>query len=95
VPYGCLVPRNLDGLLVAGRHISCDTSAHSFMREIPQCWMTGQAAGTAASLAVACNVAPRSVPVPELQARLLRQGVMLRPRTAAETPTSPAPIQVT
>jgi hypothetical protein len=30
------------GLLVAGRHISCDPSSHSFLREIPQCWMTGQ-----------------------------------------------------
>ena len=38
VPYGCLVPRGIDGLLVAGRHISCDPSSHSFRREIPQCW---------------------------------------------------------
>jgi len=44
VPYGCLVPRGIDGLLVAGRHISCDPSSHSFLREIPQCWLTGHAA---------------------------------------------------
>ena len=36
-----------DGLLVAGRHISCDATSHSFLREIPQCWLTGQAAGAA------------------------------------------------
>ena len=41
VPYGCLVPRDIDGLLVAGRHISCDPSSHSFLRKIPQCWLTG------------------------------------------------------
>jgi hypothetical protein len=34
VPYGCLVPRALDGLLAAGRHISCDANSHGFMREI-------------------------------------------------------------
>ena len=45
VPYGCLVPRAVDGLLVAGRHVSCDAASHSFLREIPQCWLTGQAAG--------------------------------------------------
>ncbi len=93
VPYGCLVPRSLDGLLVAGRHISCDPSAHSFMREIPQCWMTGQAAGTAAGLAAECNVAPRSVPLPDLQASLLRQGVVLRPQITSEPPIPSAVIQ--
>jgi FAD dependent oxidoreductase len=60
VPYGCLVPRTLDGLLVAGRHICCDPSSHSFLREIPQCWLTGQAAGAAAALAVAGRCPPRA-----------------------------------
>jgi hypothetical protein len=86
VPYGCLVPRRLDGLLVAGRHISCDPSAHSFMREIPQCWMTGQAAGTAAGLAAARNVVPRKVPIHDLQNSLLGQGVVLRPLIPSEPP---------
>ncbi|MGE0224729.1 MAG: FAD-dependent oxidoreductase [Acetobacteraceae bacterium] len=78
VPYGSLVPAALDGLLVAGRAISCDATSHSFLREIPQCWMTGQAAGVAAALAVAHRVAPRAVPVAALQAELLRQGAWLR-----------------
>jgi hypothetical protein len=34
VPYGCLVPRALDGLLVAGRHVSSDAASHSFLREM-------------------------------------------------------------
>ena len=50
MPYGCLVPHDLDGLLVGGRHISCDANSHGFMREIPQCWLTGQAAGVGAAL---------------------------------------------
>jgi hypothetical protein len=86
VPYGCLVPRAVDGLLVAGRHVSCDPSSHSFLREIPQCWMTGQAAGVAAALAAAGRSAPRAVPIPLLQAELQGQGVWLRPAisTAAD-----------
>jgi hypothetical protein len=49
VPYAALVAAALDGLLVAGRAISCDATSHSFLREVPQCWLTGQAAGTAAA----------------------------------------------
>ena len=78
VPYGCLVPRAVDGLLVAGRHVSCDAASHSFLREIPQCWLTGQAAGAAAGVAVRCGVMPRAVPVGEVQAELVRQGALLR-----------------
>ena len=48
------------------------------MREIPQCWLTGQAAGAAAAVAVRHGVAPRTVPVAEVQAELRRQGAWLR-----------------
>jgi hypothetical protein len=78
IPYGALVPQQLDGLLACGRHISCDPNSHGFMREIPQCWITGQAAGVAAALAVQNRVAPRAVAVPQLQAALHSQGVYLR-----------------
>lgn len=78
IPYGALVPEALDGLLACGRHISCDKNSHGFMREIPQCWITGQAAGAAAALAVMRGVQPRAVDVRELQGELLKQGVFLR-----------------
>jgi len=78
IPYGSLVPAQLDGLLAPGRHVSCDKNSHGFMREIPQCWITGQAAGTAAALAVRQRVAPRAVDIASLQAALLDQGVFLR-----------------
>jgi hypothetical protein len=78
VPYGALVPEKLDGVLAAGKHISCDTNSHGFMREIPQCWLTGQAAGTAAALAADAGVQPRDVDVKRLQALLVAQGVPLR-----------------
>ena len=77
VPYGALVPERLDGLLAPGRHLSCDATSHSFMREIPQCWMTGQAAGVAAALAAAKGVEPRAVPAAEIRHALRRQGAHL------------------
>jgi hypothetical protein len=77
VPYGCLLPRQTRGLLVAGRHLSCDAATHSFMREIPQCWLTGHAAGAAAALAVAQDCDPALVPIGELRKCLLAQGAHL------------------
>ena len=90
IPYGALVPVRLDGLLACGRHISCDRNSHGFMREIPQCWITGQAAGVAAALAVAAGVEPRDVDVAALQRALLAQGVYLRAATPAASPAAVA-----
>ncbi len=77
VPLGSLVPRALDGLLAAGRHISCDANSHGFMREIPQCWLTGHAAGAAAAVAANRGVQPRAVEVAEVRALLRSQGAHL------------------
>lgn len=78
VPYGALLPRAVDNLLVAGRHISTDAQTHTYMREIPQCWLTGHAAGVAAALSVQSGVSPKDVAVNDLQAALRRQGAHLR-----------------
>ncbi len=91
IPYGALVPQTLDGLLACGRHVSCDKNSHGFMREIPQCWITGQAAGTAAALAVAQGVQPRAVDVAALQAALVKQGVYLRAASVGGAHPSPLP----
>ena len=89
IPYGALVPVQLDGLLACGRHISCDKNSHGFMREIPQCWITGQAAGVAAAVAVAQGVQPRAVDIARVQAALQRQGVYLRSGQALAAPAIP------
>ena len=81
VPYGALLPRQTDNLLVAGRHISTDAQTHAFMREIPQCWLTGHAAGVAAALSVQAGVTARNVSMPDLQATLRKQGALLRTET--------------
>ncbi len=78
VPYRSLIPQEVDGLLAPGRHVGCDTSSHTFMREIPQCWLTGQAAGVGAALAAKSGVTPRSIDVRAAQQELRKQGVYLR-----------------
>jgi len=90
VPYGALLPQGLDNILGAGRHIACDPSSHSFLREIPQCWLTGQAAGIAAALAAGAGKRTRDVNVAAIQRELKRQGAYLSPAVAAvlETPAA-------
>lgn len=77
VPFGALVPKGLDGLLAAGRHIACDVNSHSFLREIPQCWMTGHAAGVAAALSANSGVHARNLDIKLVQSELKKQGAYL------------------
>jgi hypothetical protein len=79
VPYGSLVPVELDNILGPGRHVACDAGSHTFLREIPQCWLTGQAAGVAAALAAGQRMRPRDLDVGAIQQELLRQGAYLSP----------------
>ncbi len=88
VPYGALVPVGLDGVLAAGRHVACDTNSHSFLREIPQCWLTGQAAGVAAALSADAGIAPRALDPRLIQRELLRQGAYLSPSIEAAADAS-------
>ena len=77
IPYRALVPRALDGLLVAGRCYSATPEAQSLTREIAPCLVMGQAAGVAAALAVEKEVPPRSVDVAQLQDALRGQEAIL------------------
>ncbi len=84
LPLGSLLADGTRNLLAAGRCISADTSVWDVTRAIPACVVTGQAAGTAAALAVrtAGAGAPtdlHALPVPALQAQLRTQGVLLHP----------------
>ncbi|MHB9032446.1 MAG: FAD-dependent oxidoreductase [Anaerolineae bacterium] len=77
VPYGCLVPHSLDGLLVSGRCISADDYAQQAVRLIPPAMMTGQAAGCAAALAIKQHLEPRALDVASLREQLMIDGVIL------------------
>lgn len=73
IPYRCLVPEGVEGLLVAGRCLSAQSEAAGAVRVMPPCMAMGQAAGTAAALAVRRGVPPRQVDAGEL-IRALRDG---------------------
>ena len=77
IPYRCLIPKKIDNLIVVGRCISCDHLANGSVREVPVCWLTGQAGGTAAALATKTSVMPRKLDVSLLQKTLREQEVVL------------------
>jgi hypothetical protein len=78
IPLRCLLPRNVEGLLVAGRCISGTHEAHSSYRVMPIVMATGQAAGVCAALAARARVMPREVAARRVQEELVRQGASLR-----------------
>lgn len=85
IPYRCLVPLEIDQLLVAGRCLSADFSAQGAVRIIPNCYAMGQAAGIAAALSVQQRKPPRSLDTELLIATLKRQDALTAvPAPAAE-----------
>lgn len=84
VPLRSLCAVSTRNLITAGRCISVDTTAWDVTRAIPACVLTGEAAGTAAALAVAGTGSDLpSLPVTELQAQLRRQRGLLDPSLVA------------
>ncbi|MCW3476081.1 FAD-dependent oxidoreductase [Limobrevibacterium gyesilva] len=73
-PYRALLPKAVDGLLVAGRHYSATSAAQKMSREIPPCMAMGEAAGLAAAMALQAGVSVKQVDVAALQKRLRDQG---------------------
>ena len=78
IPYRSLVVRDAVNVLVAGRCFSATHDAHASVRSMAQCMAMGQAAGTAAALAVATGVDPRDVSAAALRTRLAGDGAILR-----------------
>jgi hypothetical protein len=77
IPYGVLVPKEIDNLLTAGRCISADEKLLDDTRLIAACMTTGHAAGAAAAVAVQSNCRPRDIEIPRLQKLLKEQGAYL------------------
>ncbi|MGC9318955.1 MAG: FAD-dependent oxidoreductase [Armatimonadota bacterium] len=77
IPYRCLLPLEVEDLLVAGRCLSATFEAQSGARLILTCMTMGQAAGTAAALALQQEVRPRELDPQALRARLVAQGIAL------------------
>jgi hypothetical protein len=77
VPYRSLVAQGVDNLLVAGRCASLTAEGQSSARVSGPCFVMGQAAGTAAALALRAGVRPPAVDITALQAALVRDGAWL------------------
>lgn len=87
IPYRALLPAGIEGLLVACRALSMTHDAHNQLRMQRDLQRVGEAAGIAAALAAQRGITPRALPVPDLQAELLKTGA-LGPR---ELPRLPEP----
>lgn len=85
MPYRMLVPRDLDGVLVAGRCVSATHEALAAIRVMPPSFAMGQAAGTAAALAVASGVQVRGIEVEKLQQQLVEDGAYLGTQRVPQT----------
>lgn len=77
VPYGCLVPQQGEGLLVAGRCLSAQHEAIASARVTAQCFSYGQAAGHAAALCLQSGCEPRQLRGEDVRAWLNRDGARL------------------
>ncbi len=77
LPYRMLVPEGIDNLLVAGRCASMTHDGQSAARVSGACFAMGEAAGTAAALALDGNVLPRDIDAGKLQNQLQQQGAFI------------------
>lgn len=77
IPYRCLIPRKVDGVIVIGKCISASHVAHGSTRLMPVIMAEGEAAGVAAKLAVESGKNVRDIDISELQRRLVAQGASL------------------
>jgi hypothetical protein len=73
-PYRSMLPKGVEGLIVAGRHYSATETAQKMSREIPPCMSMGQSAGVAAALAVKGNMPLKRVDPAAICARVRAQG---------------------
>jgi len=87
VPYRCMIPKNVDGLILACRAISMTYDAHMEFRMQNDIQRIGEVAGVAAAMAVRMGVSPRGIDLPELQSTLKKSGILdekYRPKPAIQ-----------
>ncbi|MFH1008836.1 MAG: FAD-dependent oxidoreductase [Candidatus Latescibacterota bacterium] len=77
IPYRVLTPKGLQNVLVAGRCVSTDRNMQASLRVMPGCYITGQAAGVAAAMALQVGIDTRAIDLGALQAKLCAMGAFL------------------
>ncbi|MCX6897616.1 MAG: FAD-dependent oxidoreductase [Verrucomicrobia bacterium] len=90
VPYRCLLPRGLDGILVTGLGVSAHRDAIPLIRMQPDVQNQGYAAGTAAAMIARRGCATRSLDIKALQRNLIKKGI-LPDSVLTETDSFPMP----
>jgi len=73
-PYRAMLPREVEQLLVAGRHYSATSQAQKSSREIPPCMAMGEAAGVAATIALNAGTTVRQADIRAIQKQMRAQG---------------------
>jgi hypothetical protein len=79
IPYRCMLPERVRGLVVTGRAVSATKGAIATIRHMGTMMAVGHAAGTAAALAILSGKDPAAIDVEELQAALVSQGALISP----------------
>ncbi|MBP8255678.1 MAG: FAD-dependent oxidoreductase [Opitutaceae bacterium] len=92
IPYRSILPQGLDNILVAAMAYSTDHDMLTAARMQQDMEHLGEAAGVAAAMSARRGVAPRQLPVREIQTELVRRGV-LEPKDVPGIATSGAPSQ--
>jgi len=77
IPYGTMVSKDIDNLIISGRCISASFEAIGSARVIGTCFAIGEAAGTAAALSLQEKVNPANLDSIKLQNQLRKNGVPL------------------
>ena len=79
IPLGCLIPKNVDGLLIADKAISVTNIVNGSSRLQPVIIQVGQAAGLMAAMADKQNISPNALDVREIQGQLVEANGYLMP----------------
>ena len=74
IPYRCMLPEKVEGLLVTGRCMSTNQQAYESWRAMAPTMCIGEGAGAAAALAIKTKKTPREVDVEMVRAQLIKQG---------------------
>ena len=78
IPYRCLIPKKIDGLMVCGRCISSDRKANASLRIMPTCMATGEAAGVGAAIAIQKGNLPGKIDGKMVRNLLISQGADIK-----------------
>jgi ribulose 1,5-bisphosphate synthetase/thiazole synthase len=79
IPYRCMIPKGVEGLIVTGRTISATRGANATIRHMGTTMALGHAAGTAAALSARFDRSPGAIEIGRLKESLADQGAVIAP----------------